>query len=92
MGQHVNPQTATLNELSFWEKERIKFTGSQSTRFKYKNNRSSIPVYGHKDMVIAVGDLLDGKSISPALPLPDLVGCLSELWTCEAQGRVTPRR
>ncbi len=85
MGQQGQPQTAVLNEISLWEKERVKFTGSKSARLLARNKHSSKPVYGrHKDMIIAVGDLFDGKRISPALPLPFLIDCLSEIWTAEA--------
>ncbi len=86
MGQQGRPQTAAArNELSSWEKERIKFTGYKSSRLLARKNRSSKPVYGHEDMIIAVGDLFDGKRISPALSLPTLIDCLSEIWIAEAQ-------
>ncbi len=86
MGQQGQPQTTTArNELSLWEKERIRFTGYKSSRLLAKKARSSKPVHSHEDMISAVGDLFDGKNVSPALPLPTLIDCLSEIWAAEAQ-------
>ncbi len=86
MGQQGQPQTAVLNELSLWEKERVKFTGSKSARLLARSKRSSKPAYGHhEDMIIAFCDLFDGKRVSPACPLPLLIDCLSEIWMAEAE-------
>ncbi len=82
-GQH---QTAIPHELSLWEKKRVEFTGSKSAHLLARNERSSKPAYSnHGDIINAIGDLFDGKRISPALPLPLLVDCLSEIWMDEEE-------